>query len=57
MFTHLRIARPVTTLQRSVAMYIHGLELRILGDFVDPDGYRVVVENDSWPVLKNSSTR
>jgi hypothetical protein len=31
MLTYLRIARRATDLERSVAMYVHGLELRILG--------------------------
>ena len=36
---HLRIARPVTALARSVAMYRHGLGLQQIGAFADHDGF------------------
>jgi hypothetical protein len=36
---HLRIARPVTELERSAAMYGRGLGLREVGRFEDHDGY------------------
>lgn len=39
MTPHLRIARPVTDLARSVEMYCHGLGLTILGGFNDHDGF------------------
>ncbi len=34
-----RIARPVTDLERSVAMYVHGLGLRVLDRFEDHAGF------------------
>jgi catechol 2,3-dioxygenase-like lactoylglutathione lyase family enzyme len=39
MRTHLRIARPVTDLERTVAMYQAGLGLAELGRFADHDGF------------------
>lgn len=36
---HLRIARPVTDLSRSVAMYRHGLGLQQIGAFADHAGF------------------
>jgi catechol 2,3-dioxygenase-like lactoylglutathione lyase family enzyme len=39
MRTHLRIARPVSVLDRSVSMYCHGLGLDVLGRFEDHDGF------------------
>ena len=36
---HLRIARPVTDIARSTAMYCAGLRLRVLGSFEDHDGF------------------
>ena len=39
MFAHLRIARPVTDLERSVAMYVHGLDLQVLDRFENHDGF------------------
>ncbi len=36
---HLRIARPVSDLPRSKAMYCAGLGLRVLGSFADHDGF------------------
>jgi hypothetical protein len=35
----LRVARPVTDLQRSTDMYCRGLSLRVLGSFRDHDGF------------------
>ena len=37
--THLRIARPVSQLERSAAMYCRGLGLTEVGRFEDHDGY------------------
>jgi hypothetical protein len=39
MRTQLRIARPVTDLSATAAMYIQGLELEIIGEFNDHDGF------------------
>ena len=39
MFTHMRIARPVTDLKRSAMMYCQGLELQHIGGFDDHDGF------------------
>ena len=39
MLTHLRIARPVTALDRSVAMYSKGLGLTEIGRFENHDGF------------------
>ena len=39
MSAHLRVARPVTDLPRSVAMYTHGLGLEVVGSFFDHDGF------------------
>src|SRR5690554_5596268 len=36
---HVRIARPVTDITRSVAMYTRGLDLHEIGRFVDHDGF------------------
>lgn len=36
---HLRIARPVSNLSRTRAMYCHGLGLRIVGSFEDHQGF------------------
>lgn len=35
----LRIARPVTDLIKTVAMYRHGLALEVIGSFEDHDGF------------------
>jgi hypothetical protein len=40
---HLRIARPVSNLQRSESIYCHGLGLVILGRFVNHDGFDGVI--------------
>jgi catechol 2,3-dioxygenase-like lactoylglutathione lyase family enzyme len=37
--TQLRVARPVTDLVESVAMYTRGLGLEVLGSFEDHDGF------------------
>ena len=42
----LRIARPVSSLERSVAMYRQGLGLRELGRFADHDGFDGVMLGD-----------
>lgn len=39
MTQHLRIARPVTDIERAASMYCHGLTLRILASFRDHDGF------------------
>ena len=39
MNAHLRIARPVQDLDRSVRMYKHGLSLEELGSFADHQGF------------------
>lgn len=39
MFTHMRIARPVTDLELSSRMYRQGLELHTIADFADHDGF------------------
>lgn len=36
---HLRIARPVAELERSVSLYCEGLDLRVLGRFRDHEGF------------------
>jgi hypothetical protein len=36
---HLRIARPVSDVARSVGMYCHGLDLIVVGSFEDHDGF------------------
>ena len=42
MHSHLRIARPVKDLQRSVRQYCQGLDLRIVGQFEDHQGFDAV---------------
>ncbi|HEU4616541.1 MAG TPA: VOC family protein [Gammaproteobacteria bacterium] len=39
MGAHLRIARPVTDLERSAEMYRRGLRFELLGRFADHDGF------------------
>ena len=39
MIYHLRIARPVSDLARTRAMYCQGLGMRVLGNFEDHDGF------------------
>jgi len=39
MFSHMRIARPVTSLERSFLMYSRGLGLQRLADFDDHQGF------------------
>ena len=39
MFSHFRIARPVTDLERSVRMYVRGLGLREIDRFENHDGF------------------
>lgn len=46
MRAHLRIARPVSDLPRSVHMYMHGLSLRELGRFADHEGFDGVMLGD-----------
>jgi len=43
MHAHLRIARPVSSLARSVAMYRNGLDLLEIGRFDNHDGFDGVV--------------
>jgi hypothetical protein len=40
---HLRIARPVTNIDRAAAQYCQALELRVLADFRDHDGFDGVI--------------
>ncbi|WP_295484833.1 VOC family protein [uncultured Pseudomonas sp.] len=44
--SHLRIARPVSDLQRAVAMYRDGLGLEVLGGFEDHAGFDGVMLGD-----------
>ena len=39
MHPHLRIARPVSDLERTQALYSHGLGLQVLGSFADHEGF------------------
>jgi len=39
MIPHLRIARPVSDLAHSTAMYCRGLDLHVIGGFEDHDGF------------------
>ena len=41
--SHLRVARPVRNIDRAAAMYCQGLELRVLADFRDHDGFDGVI--------------
>jgi len=43
MFTHLRIARPVTNLERSFMMYSKGLQLHKQGEFTDHQGFNGIM--------------
>ena len=43
MFTHMRIARPVTNLERSFLMYSHGLGLKKIAEFTDHDGFNGIM--------------
>ncbi|KAF0855976.1 VOC family protein [Pantoea dispersa] len=43
MFTHMRIARPVTQLERSVLMFSQGLDLQKIAEFHDHDGFNGVM--------------
>ena len=38
-FQHMRIARPVSLLSKSGEMYVSGLDLQIIGEFRDHDGF------------------
>ncbi|WP_275553847.1 VOC family protein [Mixta sp. Marseille-Q2659] len=47
---HLRIARPVTDLEKSCEMYCRGLALRKIGEFSDHDGFSgCMVGRDDLP--------
>lgn len=53
MFTHMRIARPVTNLERSVQMYNQGLGLQKIAAFTDHDGFSGMMvgrEELSWHI-------
>jgi hypothetical protein len=53
MFTHMRIARPVTNLERTVLMYSQGLDLRKIAEFNDHDGFSGMMlgrEGLSWHI-------
>jgi catechol 2,3-dioxygenase-like lactoylglutathione lyase family enzyme len=39
MAPHIRIARPVSNLDRTADMYCRGLGLRVIGSFADHDGF------------------
>lgn len=39
MFSHMRIARPVTNLERSFRMYSQGLSLKRIADFTNHNGF------------------
>lgn len=43
MFTHMRIARPVSQLERSVLMFSQGLGLQKIAEFHDHDGFNGVM--------------
>ncbi|QJT81031.1 VOC family protein [Kosakonia sp. MUSA4] len=43
MFTHMRIARPVTNLERSFLMYSYGLGLQKVSEFTDHDGFNGIM--------------
>ncbi|MDT8853056.1 VOC family protein [Pantoea dispersa] len=43
MFTHMRIARPVSQLERSVLMFSQGLGLQKIAEFYDHDGFNGVM--------------
>lgn len=43
MFTHMRIAKPVTDLERAFLMYSQGLGLRKIAEFNDHDGFNGVM--------------
>lgn len=47
MVQHLRIARPVTDLARSVRMYCDGLGWSVLGEFADHDGFDGAMVGDA----------
>jgi catechol 2,3-dioxygenase-like lactoylglutathione lyase family enzyme len=47
MAPHLRIARPVSDLERSVDMYCHGLGWRVLASFENHAGFDGVMVGDS----------
>ena len=46
MFTHMRIARPVTDLERSLQMYSQGLGLQKIADFQDHQGFSGIMLGD-----------
>jgi hypothetical protein len=39
MKSHLRIARPVQSIEQTTRMYCDGLDLKVLGEFKDHDGF------------------
>lgn len=43
MFTHMRIARPVTDLERSCQLYCQGLGLQRIADFHDHQGFNGIM--------------
>lgn len=50
MFTHMRIAKPVTNLERSFLMYSKGLSLKKIADFSDHDGFSgIMLGQDGLP--------
>jgi hypothetical protein len=54
---HLRIARPVSDIARSVRMYREGLEMTILDSFEDHEGYDGVMVGDAGGAFHLEFTR
>lgn len=53
MFTHMRIAKPVSNLERSFLMYSQGLDLQKIAEFNNHDGFNGIMlgRNDiSWHI-------
>ena len=53
MFTHMRIAKPVTNLERFFLMYSQGLELKKIAEFKDHDGFNGIMlgrEDLAWHI-------
>lgn len=54
---HLRIARPVTDLERTKAMYCSGLGLRLIGSFENHDGFDGIMLGDPLSAYHFEFTR
>ncbi|ADU72625.1 VOC family protein [Pantoea sp. At-9b] len=53
MFSHMRIAKPVTDLERSFLMYRKGLGFKRIADFTDHDGFSGImlgIEGLPWHI-------